>query len=317
MNTELEDSLVEALRRKAEAVPPSRMPRLGQPARAARPMARRGRLVPIVAAVAAVVGIAGGVVALVPDERDGAPSPAGSQVPRLEPETPRAGDVYYLRSVRELDPDRSPHYVQVELWQSTQRTGPWRSHTISGDTIDNGRVVPDDLPPENESGACYPFEAAKEVGCKQRPSWQVYPSLEFLAAAPRDPAALGRQLHDAAYADAQRYVNEGSLPPDELSTRNVAIRELGIVQVVLSGNGVSAELRAALHEVVASLPGITATDNVRDRLGRPGTGYHYGNDPEQVAIFDGDTYLGSRDEAFVYGIARGPGKAPYRTFGTR
>jgi hypothetical protein len=75
---------------------------------------------------------------------------------------------------------------------------------------------------------------------------------------------------------------------------------------------VSAELRAALHEVVASLPGIETTENMRDRLGRKGTGYHYGNDPEAVAIFDGDTYLGSPDEAFVYGVARELGAAPSR-----
>lgn len=312
MNVDLERALAEALRDRADAVPHSPMPRLGSPA------PRRGRrLLPVAAAVVAAAGIASAVVALTADDQESAPPPAASFVPRPVSETPGAGEVYYVRSVRGTS--RPPTLIQYEVWQSPWRTGSWRSYAFGGNKAVDGKVVLDDeWPPETRTGTCYPFDSTKDPGCKQRPSWLTYPSLGFLAAAPRDPAALGRQLNAAAVADAQNLVNDGALPASEaLTKRALADRELSIVQTVLGGNGVSRDLRAALHEVVAKLPGIKVTKNMTDAIGRRGTGYHYGSvhDGESVVMFDGSTYLGSPDEAFVFGIAPKLGQPPSRLLG--
>ncbi len=63
---------------------------------------------------------------------------------------------------------------------------------------------------------------------------------------------------------------------------------------VLAGGDASPELRAALYRVVAGLPGIELVGEIRDPLGRPGTGVAMtysssGSTIRTVMIFDPET----------------------------
>jgi hypothetical protein len=307
MTTDLDQQLREALRSRAAQVPHSPMPPLPAPAR--RP--RTHWLVPVAAAAAVIVGVAGAVVAIAPSEQD-SPPPAASLVPRPNRTAPGPDEFFYSRSVRDAN---DGVYVEVEVWQSPKRSGPWEERAVSG-TLDGSRVIPDPAePPEERSGRCYPFDATESVACRQRPSWPIYASLDFLAAAPTEPAALRRDLHAAAVAEAQALVNEGVLPAEEaLSERGLAISMLGYMQLALSGNGVPEELRTTMRKVVTALPGIQVLPNTADALGRRGTGYRIEPHPdgESTLIFDGDTYLGTPDEAVFHGIAPALGRPPSR-----
>ena len=306
MTTDIDAELRAALRSRAGQVPHSPMPPLPAPAR--RPRAHW--LVPVAAAAAVIAGIAGAVVAIAPGEQD-SPPPAASLVPAPDRPTPGPGEFYYSRSVR----DANDYYVEVEVWQSPRRTGPFEERAVGG-TLDDGRVIPDpDEEPELRTGACYPFDAAATVACRQQPSWPIYPSLDFLAAAPTEPAALRKQLRTAALADAQALVNDGVLPAEEaLGERGLAGRMLSYIQLTLAGNGVPEKLRTTLREVAISLPGVEVLENTADALGRRGTGYRIDEHPdgESTLIFDGDTYLGSPDQAVFHGIAPGLGRPPSR-----
>jgi hypothetical protein len=307
--TDLEQELRTALRSRAAEVPHSPMPR---PAPATQP-ARRGRLLPVAAAVVAAVGIAGAVVALTPDGHEGAPPPA---VSRTDPYTLAPGEVYYLRTVRS-DP-YGERYTEMELWQSPRTTGPWRDRGVAGTSVRDGRVVPSgEFAAQTTTGTCYPSTSAADISCKQPISWN-NPTVEFLATASHDPAVLRRQLHAQAVAEAQQLINDGDLSPElGLSERDLTLRVVSSVEAALSGNGVPPKLRAALHTVLTSLPGVRVREGVADRLGRRGTAYSfdetdYPGAPPETLVFDGDVFLGTPVTAVVHGVAPGLGKAPSR-----
>jgi hypothetical protein len=310
--TDLEQELRTALRSRAAEVPHSPMPR---PTTATQP-ARRGRLLPVAAAVVAAAGIAGAVVALTPDDHQSAPPPAVSVAPRPDPYTLGPGEVYYLISVHS-DPE-GDRYTEQELWQSPRTTGPYRSQGVFGRSVRDGRVVPSgDFATQTHTGTCYPNTSAAEVSCKQPISWN-NPTLEFLATASHDPAVLRRQLHAQAVAEAQQLINDGDLGPElGLSERDLTLRVVSYVEMAMSGNGLPPEPRAALRTVLASLPGVRVREGVADRLGRRGTAYSfdetdYPGAPPETLIFDGDVFLGTPVTAFVHGVAPGLGKAPSR-----
>ena len=307
MTSDLDQRLRDALRSRAAEVPHIPMPPLPAPAR--RP--RTHWLVPVAAAAAVLAGVAGAVVAIAPGEQDSAP-PASSLVPRPQLTTPGPNEYYYSRSVRDANDGA---YVEVEVWQSPKRSGPWKERAVIG-TLDGSRVVPNPAEsPELRSGRCYPFDTADTIACRQRPSWPIYASLDLLEAAPTSPAALRRDLQAAAVAEAQSLVNDGVLSAEEaLAERNLADMMLGYMQLALDGNGVSEELRTTMREVVTSLPGVEVLENTADALGRRGTGYRIVPHPdgESTLIFDGDTYLGTPDQAVFHGIAPGLGRPPSR-----
>jgi hypothetical protein len=312
MTTDLERTLAAALRNRADSVPGTPMPVLGE-VPPATPH-RRGRLLPAAAAVVAAVGIAGAVVALTPDDHQLAPPAHRIGIP-ADPYELSPGEVYYSRSVRgNGDDDR---YIEVEVWQSPRRTGPWQQHAIVGASQRHGRVVPDPHEkPEDTAGTCFPFESAATVGCKQKPSWPVYPSLDFLAGVPSEPGALRAHLRAAAVADAQQLVHDGVLPAGvALSERDLSLRMRSYLEQALAGNGISPALRTAMRKVVASLPGTQVSENVADRIGRRGTGYSL-EDPatgeRETMIFAGDVFLGTPIEALVHGVAPALGEPPSR-----
>src|SRR5262245_52441856 len=110
MNTELEDTLTDALRSRAGAVPPSRMPRLGVRAAASRP-ARRGWLVPVAAAAVAAAGIGAAALTLAPPDAGTSQAPAATAP---SPAEPQPGEVYYA-----LTQSGTPGgvIIETELWQ--------------------------------------------------------------------------------------------------------------------------------------------------------------------------------------------------------
>jgi hypothetical protein len=306
--TDLEQELRSALRSRAAEVPHSPMPRLDP---ATKP-ARRGRLLPVAAAVVAAAGIAGAVVALTPDQP---PAPPVSATP-ADPYTLAPGEVYYLVSVHS-DPE-GERYTEQELWQSPQTTGPYRSQGVLGRSVRDGRVVPSgEVAAQKHDGSCYPSTSAADISCQQPVTWNNQ-TVEFLATAPHDPAALRRQLHAQAVTDAQQLIADGNLSPElGLSMRDLTLREVSYVEMAMSGNGLPPELRAALRKVLASLPGVRVREGVADRLGRRGTAYSfdrvdYPGAPPETLIFDGDVYLGTPVDAVVHGVAPGLGKAPTR-----
>jgi hypothetical protein len=297
--TELERTLAAALRDRAGSVPQTPMPRLG------RTPARSRRLLPVAAAIVAAAGIAGGVVALSPDDQ-GTPPPADSVVP--DPYVMRDGEVYYLRIVGS---GRGTRYAETELWQSAQTTGPWRTRTVTGNRIEHGRVVPAGEQPAGTQGTCYPSRTRRDALCRQPSSWADHQTLAFLSAVPVTREALSRQLRAEALDTAAAQVVDGVVGAG--STANVAAIELSFIQEALSGNGVSPALRSALRQVVAALPGVEVRADVADRLGRRGTGYRV--DGRDYLIFDGDTYLGTPSEAVIHGVAPAPGADPSRLLG--
>ncbi|HYQ67505.1 hypothetical protein [Actinophytocola sp.] len=289
MNTELEDSLADALRAKANAVAPSRMPRLGRAAPA------RGRLVPLVAAAVAAVAIGGAAIVLAP----------GDAAPAVKVATPGAlapGEVYY--SLRLTSQANGQAIMEKQLWQPRQRTGEWRQRMATGRTIENGRVVPAGAVTPRPGGKCYPAYKVTDENCTAPGSW-LNPTVDFLATAPRDPATIGEQFHAAAVAQL-----EGDQSGDL-----AYLVELRMIGELLAGNGVPPELSGALRQVVAAMPGIAVTEGMANLTGAQGTGYSLpkpkGN--PQTVIFKADnTYLGSPTESIRHGIAPGLGQPPSR-----
>jgi hypothetical protein len=297
MNTELEDSLADALRAKANAVPPSRMPALGRPA-----PARRGRLVPLVAAAVAAVAIGAAVIVLAPD--DAVPDHAASTPVKVAtPGQLAAGEVYY--SLRLTSQAGGQAIMEKQLWQPRQRTGEWRQQMAQGKSIENGRVVPAGRVEPRPGGKCYPAYEVTDENCTAPASW-LNPTVEFLANAPRDPATIGEQFHAAAVAE---------LGSANQSDDLAYLVELHMIGELLAGNGVPPELSSALRQVVAAMPGIEVTDGVANLTGAQGTGYslHKPNGDPLTVIFKADnTYLGSPTESIRHGIAPGLGQPPSR-----
>lgn len=299
MNTELEDALTDALRAKADAVPNTPMPRLG----AAR--ARRSRLVPIAAAVIAVVAV--GVAAFVLVPGDDPANPAPKPVPVASPEVLAAGEVYYsLRLSAQAD---GQVIMEKQLWQPQDRAGEWRQQVAEGPLTKDGRVVPRSRIEASPGGMCYPAFTATEPSCTAPASW-FNPTPDFLATAPRDPETIGEQFHAAAVAKVE---HAHSLRADiDLAY----VLELKYIGELLAGNGVPAELSNALRQVVAAIPGITVTEDMANLTGQRGTGYSLAiADQGRVltVIFDADShYLGSPTEAVRHGVAPGLGQPPSR-----
>lgn len=301
MNSDLEDAIVNALRAKAEAVPPTPVPPLGA-ATTVRPVpARRGWLVPAAAALVAVVAVGAAVFVFATGGETPAPV-AGSEARQgdLAP-----GEVYY--SLRLSSVGDGDAVLEYELWQPKDRAGEWRQKVAGGPTIEDGRVVPGDgAVATRPGGVCYPAFTETEKSCTTPPSWR-NPTVEFLATAPRDPATIRAQLHSIAVAE----LGNGA---DDL----VNLFELRMIGVVLTGNGVPPELSSALRQVTAAIPGVTVTANMADLLGERGTGYSLDlpTGGALTVIFDADDrYLGSPTEAVRHGVAPGLGLPPSRMLG--
>jgi hypothetical protein len=303
MNTELEDSLADALRARADAVPHAPMPPLGHEVATARP-ARRGRLVPVAVAMVAVVAAGVAAFVLVPGGDTTGPATTPT-VTVASPGELAPGEVYY--SVRLTAPGAvvGDVIIERELWQSPERAGEWRQRMAEGKTIRDGRVVPSGggmgYP---EGGVCYPGMTATEPSCTRPGSW-MNATVDFMATATRDPATIGEQFH----AEALAMLNEGD--PPELAY----LLELNYIDILLDGNGVPADLSSALRRVVAAIPGIEVTEDLANLLGERGTGYSLPGprNSRVTLIFDADDhYLGSPTEVVRHGVAPALGEPPSR-----
>ncbi|GAB1511922.1 hypothetical protein [Actinophytocola sp. KF-1] len=289
MNADLEDALAEALRAKADAVPPTPMPRLGEPV-------RRTRLVPVAASLFVAAAVVAAAVLFVPRDEQAPPAAVTTTTTTA---VPSDGGVYY--SLRLSSIAGGKVIRETQLWQERERTGEWRQRVVDGSSIENGRVVPGpgrvDAP---DGGACYPSLSATEELCTTPGTW-MNPTVDFLATAPRDPATIAAQLHAEAAA---------------VSADLAPVLELRAVGLLLGGNGVPEDLPGVLREVVAGLPGVEVVTDMADLTGRKGTGYRLPHPGGQVVvIFDGDDrYLGSPTEAVRHGIAPGLGEPPARMF---
>jgi hypothetical protein len=304
MNSDLEDAIVNALRAKAGTAPTPAMPPLGSAARAPR-----GRLVLVAAAAVVVVAVAVGAVLFTVNPRNNdAPAaqptspPVATSEPGLAP-----GEVYY--SLRLTDLGAGGVIRERQLWRPQERTGEWRQAIAQGTVIEGGRVVPGGGEVGvRDGGACYPaFETTAE-SCTAPPSW-TNPTADFLAAAPRDPATIGQQLHVEAAAAV-----EGAGESGEDLVRLLELRTIG---ELLADNAVPADLSSALRQVVAAIPGVSVTEDMANLVGERGTGYSLAHPRggSLAVIFDADDrYLGSPKEAVRHGVAPGLGEPPSRMF---
>lgn len=306
MSTELEKDVAAALRFRAGEVPDSPCPPLGV-ARVATKPARRSWLVPVAAAAAAVVGLAGAAVALLPGTGDDE-----QQVTTAAPT-----EVYYSRILTDFGSTIS----EFELWQGQGRTDAWQQKGHGGNTIKDGRVVPNDSVRLNypEKGECYPAPNTSDKRCTAPGAW-FNPTPDFLAGAPRDPQVIAQQLHDEAVAEEERRTAPGgdyTATDDTFNAANLAFLELNYLRQVLAANGMPDDLSASLQQVIAAMPDIQVTKGMANLLGERGTGYSLPNNKDQMitVIFadDGD-YLGAPDQAVVHGVAPGLGQPPSRLF---
>ena len=295
MTTDLEDSLGEALRNRASTVPHSPMPRLGSP----RP-ARHGWVVPVAAAVVALAGVAGVAVALQSGAEPPA-APAASTAAKPAPGALAPGEVYYSRE----ESGDGGTVIRRELWQSPQRTGPWQERVEGADV--RGPAA----------GRCYPAAKPADEQCTRSGSW-FNPTVDFLAKASRDPALIARQLHAEAVEEEQDRIDSGDFTESDetFSEANLAYLALTYLQGTLTANGMPADVEAALHQVVAHLPGVEVNPNAKNLHGERGTGYSLRDfkDRPLTVIFAGDKYIGSPTTAVEHGAAPGLGKAPSRMF---
>ena len=330
MNTELERSVADALRAKAGAVPNTPMPRLRRAVETGRTaQARRGRLMPVMAAVVAAVVV--GVAAFVLDPGDNASVPVtGTSPTATSPSGLAQGEVYYsLRlspcgfaegqstQISSACPKSSAMggdaVVEEQLWQTRDRAGEWSQQVATGQSIRNGRVVPDSAytPP---GGVCYPAFSATDDACAAPGSW-LNPTVDFLAMAPRDPATIGPQIHgDVA---AWLHANDPQTALADNSADVVDLLQLHFISQLLTANGVPHELSKALQQVVAAIPGVEVTEDMANLTGERGSSYSL-RDPQGAlltVIFDADgDYIGSPTVAVRHGVAPGLGQPPSRMF---
>ncbi|MPZ82629.1 MAG: hypothetical protein GEV28_20410 [Actinophytocola sp.] len=311
MSADLEDTLTTALRAKASDVPASPMPRLGTGQVTAAP-ARRRWLVPVAAAVVAVVGIGGAALALAPGDSS-APTPITAAA---GPDGLKPGEVYYSLSLTSTGTNGV--IVETQLWQPQDRTGAWQQKAVGGRSIEDGRVVPsEDRVEAPAGGECYPATKPSDASCTEPGAW-FNPTLEFLANASHDPAVIKQQLWTEAVAEEKERTGPGGdFAPSAgtLSDENLTYLELNHLRGVLDGNGQPAELSAALKQVVASMSGIQVKENTANLVGERGTGYSLPNHEGELltVVFDGEgAYLGSPTSAVSHGVAPGLGEAPSR-----
>ena len=301
MSTDLENELAAALRFQAGEVTDTPCPPL-----TAAPAQKRGWLMPVTAAAAAVVGLVAAGVVLLPGD--------GSQ--QQDVAVGAASEVYYSRVVSGV-PGRM--LTEIELWQGQARTDAWQVKGVSGLKIVDGRVLPvekvETLGPE--SGVCYPAETANDELCTAPGSW-FNPTVDFLASAPRDPAVIKQQLRDEATAEEQRRTAPGgdfTADGKTFSDENLDYLELNYVKGLLTANGVPEDLEVALSRVVAEqFPGIRVAP-ATTLTGEEGTGYSLPNFEGVLltVIFDDDGhYLGAPDQGVVHGFAPALGQPPSR-----
>jgi hypothetical protein len=291
-----EDAIAEALRARADAVPHSPMPLLGETTRTRRWLA------PVTAAV--VVVAAAGATVVVLSQGDHATPTATTPTTITSTPALAPGEVYY--SLRLTDLGAGGVIQEKQLWQPQDQAGEWRQTIVQGQSIRDGRVVPgpgrvDALP----GGVCYPAFHADDALCTKPGTW-FGPTVAFLATAPRDPATIGEQFHAEAVA---------TLRSNGQSLDLANVLELRLIGELLAGNGVPPDLSLVLRQVVVAMPGVTVTENMANLTGARGTGYSF---PHPVhgsvtVIFDADGhYLGSPKEAVRHGIAPGLGEPPSR-----
>lgn len=302
MNTELEDSLADALRARAAAVPHTPMPPLGHEVATVRP-ARRGRLVPVAVAMAGVVAAGAAAFVFVPSGDTPAPVTT-TPVTVASPGELAPGEVYYSLRLTALGAGGA--IIERELWQSPERAGEWRQKMAEGKTISDGRVVPSGGRIEyRPGGMCWPAFEVTEPSCGVPGSW-MNPTVDFLATAPLDPATIGDQF----LAEALTMLQKNNQSRDQAH-----LLMLSYTDAVLETNGVSAELTSALRQVVAAIPGIEVTEDVANLLGERGTGYSLPGPrvPKSILIFaDDGRFLGSPTEVVRHGVAPGLGQPPSR-----
>lgn len=110
---------------------------------------------------------------------------------------------------------------ETQLWQPKERTGAWRQKVVDGESIKDGRVAPGPgRVSARPGGECYPAFEVTDASCTKPATW-FNPTPEFLASAPRYPAAITAQLRAEAVA-----VSEELAP----------VVELRMIGVLLSGN---------------------------------------------------------------------------------
>ena len=306
MSTELEKDVAAALRFRADEVPDTPCPPLG----AARVATQRPKrwLVPAAAAAAAVAGLTGAAIVLLP----GSGGDGRDQVTAAAPT-----DVYYSRTLTESG-DR---IIEMQLWQGKGRTDAWQQEGVGGTTIKDGRVVPDnsvqlDYP---EKGECYPAASPADEACAKPGSW-FNPTPDFLAGAPRDATVIAQQLNDEAVAEEERRTAPGGdfdRTEETFSPANLAYLELNYLRGTLAVNGMPDDLTAVLRRVIAGMPGIQVTEDMANLTGQRGTGYSLPDHKGDLltVIFDADSdYIGSPTEAVVRGMAPALGAAPSTLF---
>jgi hypothetical protein len=256
-------------------------------------------MVPVAAGVVAVVAAGAALFVFTPEDNE-APAP----VHVAGPEGPAQGEVYY--SLRLTDLGAGGVLRETQVWQPQDQAGEWRQQVLQGTSIKDGRVVPgegrvDALP----GGVCYPAFKPNSGSCTSDGSWYS-PTLDFLAKAPRDPGQIGQLLR----AESLARTNDNGQHGADLAY----LLELHMVAELLAGNGVPADLSAALQQAVAAIPGITVTKDMANLTGQRGTGYGITQQGRTVAvIFTADGhYLGSPTEAVHHGVAPGLGQPPSR-----
>jgi len=300
MSTELEKDVTEALRFRAAEVADTACPPLGVTRQSA---SKRGWLVPV-AAAAAVAGLAAAAVAFLPGD-SGAPNPA---ISAAAPEQPAAGEVYYSHEKTRLG---EGEVGERELWQGQSRVGAWQMKLTGMSSVDGAQA---------EHGECWPAATKTDAQCTAPGAW-FNPNVEFLAAAPRDPAVITQQLRREATAEEQRRTAPGgdfTQSADTFSDENLDYLAFNYLRGVLSANGLPADLEPVLEQVIATTPGIQVTQDMANLDGKRGTGYGLADYSGKVltVIIDKDHhYIGSPDESFERGIAPGLGQPPARMIG--
>jgi hypothetical protein len=300
MSTELEKDVAAALRFRAAEVAETPCPPLG----ASRPNAsRRGWLVPVTAA-AAVAGLAAAGVAFLPGDSGTGPAP-NPAISAAAPDQPAAGEVYYSHQKARISPDRVGEF---ELWQGQGRIDAWQTKHTGVEW------------PGPTTGECWPAPTTTDAQCTAPGTW-FHPNVEFLAAAPRDPAVIKQQLRQEATAEEERRTAPGgdfTTSANTFSDENLDYLAFNYLRGVLSANGLPADLEPAIEQVIAATPGIQVTQDMANLDGKRGTGYglaDYSGTVLTVIIDEDHHYIGSPEESFERGFAPGLGRPPTRVIG--
>lgn len=215
----------------------------------------RGRRRPLLLAAAAAVAsgaLAAGLVAAIP----GRPAPAtggytldaflnGAASAALASRTalPRPDQAFFEMELVDLHTGRPDERVCMVVWTPYPLTGKGGQFGVGGRSDCGPRV------PRNLGLLAHPLPG------------YAYPALDSL---PGKPAALRSALYAAATLGPAHWQLFGASYSSDDVVFMLASR---LLQVPLPG-----PLRAAVYEVIASLPGVTLVPNATDALGRHGTG---------------------------------------------